>query len=294
MKLLITGGNGQLGWEFTQLPLTDFEITALSHTEFDINNASQIKKQLAIHQPNIVINTAAYTAVDKAEQEIDLAFKINRDGAHLLAQACAAQHLPLIHLSTDYVFDGKQHRPYKETDPTTPLNIYGASKLAGEIDVRKYCDQHIILRVSGVFGMHGNNFVKTILRTAQEKEALRIVADQTICPTPATAIAETIITICKKIITENNLWGTYHYCSDEPTNWHQFAEAIIALTEKYKSLTVKKLIPIPSAEYKSPARRPAYSVLDCNKLQKNFGITPCSWQLGLTEVIDKIFHGKGL
>lgn len=285
MKLLITGGNGQLGWEFTQLSTNACEIIALSRAELDITDANQIKKRLAIHQPDVVINTAAYTAVDKAEQEPELAFKINRDGPLLLAKACTEHHLPLIHLSTDYVFAGQQAQSYQEDDPVSPINVYGHSKLAGELKVREYCDQHIILRVSGVFGIHGHNFVKTILRVAQEKDMLRVVNDQIICPTPAKAIAITILQICQKLRTHSNLWGTYHYCSAEATSWYQFAHAIISLAEKYQTLAVKQLLPITTAEYPLPAQRPAYSVLNCDKLRQYFEIMPCCWQTELAAMM---------
>lgn len=148
--------------------------------------------------------------------------------------------------------------------------------LAGEMKVREYCDQHIILRVSGVFGIHGHNFVKTILR---------VVNDQIICPTPAKAIAATILQICQKLRTYSNLWGTYHYCSAEATSWHQFAHAIISLAEKYQTLAVKQLLPITTTEYPLPAQRPAYSVLNCDKLRQYFEIMPCCWQTELAAMM---------
>jgi dTDP-4-dehydrorhamnose reductase len=292
IKLLVTGGNGQLGWELAQRSSAQYEIHALTRAQLDITDRQQVAAIITELQPDIVINTAAYTAVDKAEQESEQAFAINHKGAEIIAEACAQANRPLLHLSTDYVFNGEQREPYHETDMISPINKYGASKWAGEIAVRGLWDQHIILRVSGVFSVHGHNFVKTILRLAQERETLRIVADQIICPTPAADIAETILVICKNIQHENSsaksIWGTYHYCSSEPTTWHQFAEAIIALAAPQKKLAVKEIIPITTAEFPLPAKRPAYSVLDCRKIQKYFDIETRSWRKGLEEVVKRL------
>lgn len=286
MQLLITGGNGQVGWELAQCAAPpEYTIHALTRAQLDITNPQQVDVAIAEYKPDVVINTAAYTAVDKAEQEIEQAFAINRDGAKVLAEACTKAQLPLIHLSTDYVFDGKQQQPYREQDAVAPINQYGASKWAGEEAVRAACEQHIILRVSGVFSSHGNNFVKTILRLAQERETLRIVADQTICPTPAADIAQVILMISKQIINNKKIWGTYHYCSAEPTSWHYFAENIVSLAKQYKPLKVQEIQAITTEEFPTPAQRPRYSVLDCSKLQKNFNIPQRPWHAGLAEVI---------
>ncbi len=285
MKLLITGGSGQLGSELARKSTTDHSIIALARAELDITKAQQIHAAIEKHQPDFLINAAAYTAVDKAESETDLVYKINRDGPALLAQICAQKKIPLIHVSTDYVFDGNAQQPYQETDAVDPINVYGASKLAGEIAVREHCPQHIILRVSGVFGIYGNNFVKTILRLAQEKETLQIISDKIACPTPAADIADAIITICQRI---NNQWGTYHYCSSEPTSWYHFAATIVGKAKKYNPLAVKEILAIPSAEYPTPAKRPAYSALDCAKIQAAFAIRAPSWELGLAQIMREL------
>jgi dTDP-4-dehydrorhamnose reductase len=289
MKLLITGGDGQLGCEFARLQSSVCQIIRLKRAELDIAEYKQITQQLADYQPDIVVNTAAYTAVDHAEQASELAFNSNSEGPLLLAQACSKQNIPLIHLSTDYVFDGQTTQPYEETAIPAPLNVYGASKLAGEMNVREYCQQHIILRVSGVFGVHGHNFVKTILRLAREKELLQVVDDQIIAPTPAAAIAEMIIHLSQKIYAGNHAWGIYHYCGSHPTNWYEFAQKIVAIAQTVESLAVKQIMPISSAEYYLPAKRPAYSILNCGKIEKNFGIAVPAWEIGLLKMLADLY-----
>lgn len=289
MKILVSGGNGQIGWELAQKNSIQDIVIALTHTQLDITDPAQINKALLDLTPDIFINAAAYTAVDKAEQEPAQAFAINRDGPAVLAQACASANVPLFHLSTDYVFSGAQQQPYREDDPTNPINIYGESKLAGEKAIRENWHKHCILRVSGIFSAHGHNFVKTILRLAQEKETLRIVADQIICPTPASDIVETILHICRELTSNPQAeWGTYHYCSNEPTDWYHFAEAILAVATDYQPLAVKQFIATTTANYPTPAKRPAYSVLDCSKLQSRFGIEPRTWRENLAPIIRQL------
>jgi dTDP-4-dehydrorhamnose reductase len=290
--LLITGGNGQLAWDLQRF-VTDntINLIACSRETLDITDPVLIQQAFKQFQPDMIINTAAYTAVDKAEQETELAFRINRDGAANLARACSDAQIPLIHLSTDYVFDGQKTTPYQENDQVNPLGIYGQSKWEGEEAVRQYCPQHIILRVSGVFGRHGHNFVKTILRVAGEREILRIVADQITCPTPAADIAATIIILAKQLYSkqkEKPLFGTYHYCSNAPTTWHHFAETIIEMASSLYPLQVKEIQPISTAEYPTAAKRPPYCVLDTQKIHTQFGIQPCSWRQELLEVIKHV------
>lgn len=286
MKLLVTGANGQVGWELAQ---AGSQVIALTQSQLNIAHADDIAKKIVEFSPDILINAAAYTAVDKAEQEREHALSINSDGPRFLAQACAQHNIPLIHLSTDYIFSGEQKKPYREEDKAAPLNFYGESKWLGEQAVRECWDKHIILRLSGVFSSHGHNFVKTILRLAKEKEELRVVADQTTCPTSAGSIAKTILLICQKIIGQSAAsWGTYNYCSSEPTSWYQFAETIVQMAHPHHSLMVKSIVAIPSSEYPTPAKRPHYSVLNCDKLKKEFGIEQGSWREDLGEVIKNL------
>jgi dTDP-4-dehydrorhamnose reductase len=237
---------------------------------------------------DVAINAAAYTAVDRAEQEPALAFAVNRDGPAHLAAACARSNIPLLHISTDYVYDGAKIDPYVEDDPTTPLGVYGASKLAGDEAVRRLLPRHLILRVSWVFGIHGHNFVKTILRLARERQELRVVADQYGGPTFAGDIADTLLDLAGRIaeIDARDAWGVYHYCGEPVTTWHGFASAIIELARARESLPVKTVTAITTTDYPTPAARPVNSVLDCAKLAARFGIRPRPWRAGLEALLD--------
>jgi dTDP-4-dehydrorhamnose reductase len=288
-RLLVTGGNGQIGWSL-QHTKTPFEIISLTRKQLDITEENDIKTVFAKYNPHLVINSAAYTAVDKAEEEAELAFKINKDGAGLIAKCCAAKNIPLVHLSTDYVFDGEQPQPYYENDSANPLGIYGKSKLDGENLIRKHLESHLILRVSGVFAKHGNNFVKTILRLAQERKELNVVADQITCPTPAIDIAEVILQLAQELFTNKNniFWGTYHYCAANPVSWYDFATAIVEQAKQYKNLLVEKLNPITTDQYPTLAKRPMNTVLNCDKLHQTFGIKQKPWQPGLNQTIKEL------
>lgn len=281
MKILMTGGHGQIAYEVTRMAIEKkYSIFAPSRQELDITDRDVVINTVKHFQPDIVINTAAYTKVDLAEKESEYAYAVNREGAKNIAIACSKIKCPLLHLSTDYVFDGKQTRPYLEVDPVAPLNIYGTSKWQGEEAVRTHGEQHIILRVSGVFGTQGVNFVKTILRLARDSEELRIVADQMICPTPAKAIAETLL----KMLTFSK-WGTYHYCSAAAVTWYDFAKHIIQHAQSCSVLRVKSIVAISSVDYPTLAQRPLYSVLNCTKLEKSAGIQCPNWEEGLKDVI---------
>src|SRR4030042_1598554 len=216
MKLLITGSNGQLGWELCrQGKNRGLDLIPLDLPEFDITDKSAVFDPVHRSNAEIVINGAAYTAVDRAESEIDIAFAVNRDGPSYLASACAEFHIPLIHVSTDYVFDGSKKGAYLETDLAAPVGVYGKSKAEGEEKVRRNLKEHIIIRTSWLCGVHGNNFVKTMLRLAREKEELSVVDDQHGCPTFAADLAEAILTIVSLIEKGENIsWGTYHYFGD--------------------------------------------------------------------------------
>lgn len=296
MRIIVTGAHGQVGWEVTQRGTAQgHQILAWDHAELDISAAEAVRQALANSGAELVINAAAYTAVDRAEQEEEAAFAVNRDGPANLATACAGLNIPLLHLSTDYVYDGGKIDPYVESDPTTPLGVYGESKLAGDEAVRELWARHLILRVSWVFGMHGHNFVKTILRLAKEREELRIVADQRGCPTYAADIADVLLELAGRVaeIDAASAWGTYHYCGAPSTTWHGFASAIVEQVQqlpkrqrrKDADLMVQTITAINTAAYPTPAARPINSVLDCAKLQTTFGITPRPWLDGLQAVV---------
>jgi dTDP-4-dehydrorhamnose reductase len=279
MNLLVTGGGGQLGQELSR---RSQRVIALDRQSLDITEAAAVERAIAQYQPDLVINAAAYTAVDRAESEPEAAFRINRDGPACLALACQRAGIPLFHVSTDYVFDGTQQGPYRETDPVAPLGVYGRSKEAGEATVRASLERHLILRVSWVFAGHGHNFVRTMLRLAADRPALGVVADQWGCPTYAGHIAEVLLALADRYQQQGSLaWGTYHYADTPATSWYGFAAAIFATAQRLGLSQVPQLSPITTADYPTLAQRPANSQLDCMKLQDTFGLSRFAWQAGL-------------
>ena len=288
MNVLITGAQGQVGKELSLIATEKgFNVVAAGRADLDITQFENVEKYIDKIQPDIVINAAAHTAVDKAEDEQDLAFSINRDGAKNIALACSTQNIPLLHISTDYVFDGSKVEPYTETDEVSPLGVYGTSKWQGEEAIRQNLAEHIILRVAWVFGAQGNNFVKTMLRLGQDRDELNVVADQFGGPSPAKDIAQTLITLVEKFQKNKSLdWGTYHYCGSEKTTWYGFAVEIFEQAFELGILNKKmKVNPITTAEYPTPAKRPSNSMLDCSKLEATFGIKMPKWKDALKQVL---------
>ncbi|MFQ5356487.1 MAG: dTDP-4-dehydrorhamnose reductase, partial [Mariprofundaceae bacterium] len=230
------------------------------------------------------------TAVDRAESEPELAYAVNRDGVANLAAACRESDIPLIHISTDYVFDGQQSTPYAEEDPVNPMGVYGASKLAGERVLETELEQHIVIRTAWVYGAHGHNFVKTMLRLGREKESLSVVADQYGCPTSAPDIAETVLNISQQVYDKGNrVWGMYHYVAEGITTWHEFAAAVFDEGRRYENLCVRDIRPISTSEYPTPARRPSNSALDCTKIKQVFNIDCKPWRQSLRGVIKEMY-----
>jgi dTDP-4-dehydrorhamnose reductase len=244
---------------------------------------------------DVVVNVAAYTAVDRAETEREQAWRVNAEGPRILAERCAALGIPFIHLSTDYVFDGAKTSPYVESDDVGPLNEYGRSKLAGENAVRGALARHVILRTSSVFGESGANFVRTMLRLGAERDSLQIVADQISCPTPARDIAAALVAICQTIMTDPDgvEWGTYHFCGAPEVTWSEFAGAIFALSRRGGATRVPRIIDIQAKDYRTDARRPVYSVMGCEKIANNFNIPRPSWSKGLEGVVNSLMNGVG-
>jgi dTDP-4-dehydrorhamnose reductase len=294
MKILVIGANGQLGWELCRKGISaGFDILPLDLPEFDISDRPSVRKAVVHQDVSLVVNASAYTAVDQAESEPERAFAINSDGPSYLASACRDAGIPLIHISTDYVFDGSKKNPYCETDPVSPLGVYGKSKAEGEKKVRENLDEHIILRTAWLYGVHGNNFVKTILRLGKKQERLRVVADQHGCPTFAGDLADTILSIAARIREADTIaWGTYHYCCQGKTTWHAFTEKIFELARPYISLKVKKVEAIKTQEYPTPAERPADTALDCSLIKDRLGISPRAWEESLEGMITHILFDE--
>ena len=290
MKLLIAGAGGQLGCELVR-QADPHEITLLTppHDQMDITRYDQLKTRLAELHPDMVINAAAYTDVDGAESEPEKAFAVNATGSANLARICARQQIPLIHVSTDFVFDGTRQEPYRETDPTDPLGVYGQSKAAGEEKIRSALNEHIIIRTAWLYGIDGHNFVKTILRLAAEKPHIRVVNDQFGSPTCASDLADALLQVAARLKHRPNTnWGTYHYCGQGITTWFEFAENILAFAKSRIAMRTTRLEPITTAEWSTGAKRPAYSALDCSRIMADFGIHPKAWQLSLKITLDRI------
>jgi len=291
MRILLTGANGQVGWELSNCGgQHGLEILALDRSDLDITDPVLVSKEVNRAGLSLVVNAAGYTAVDQAELEPELAFAVNRDGPGYLASACAETRIPLIHISTDFVFDGQKQHAYLETDQISPLNVYGKSKAAGEAVVRERLREHIILRTSWVYGGHGHNFVNTMLRLGRERKEVQVVTDQYGCPTYAADLAETILWIAAKLLEGRQVhWGTYHYCGKGVTSWYGFAKEIFRLASGYASLKVKRVEPISTSEYPTPAKRPSNSVLECSLIEKTFNIRPKPWRKSLAQMVKILF-----
>jgi len=280
MKILLFGSKGQIGRELVELAANknistfNFDIDSV-----DITDAIQVARAFAIDNAiDVVINAAAYTAVENAEAEPTKAFAVNADGVKILSLECQKHHIPLLHISTDYVFSGEKNAPYTEDDLAMPLGVYGKSKLKGETLLRTTWEQHIILRVSWVFGKYGKNFVKTMLQLAQKKQPINVVNDQFGCPTAAADVARVLLELAEKIVNGKRLWGIYHYSGKPAVSWYQFATKII--DQKINATTTK--------EFPTIAPRPKNSELAVEKITKTFGIVRHGWEEYLQRVIAEI------
>lgn len=285
MKILIAGANGNLGQSLaTALTNTHINFVALSQRELDITFQSDVIRCLKEHKPTVIINAAAYTRVEDAENESSMAYQVNNDGAKNLAHAAKLIQAAIFHISTDYVFAGDSTKPYQESSLAQPQTIYGQSKLAGEIAVTQANEQHIILRTSWLFSEYGNNFVRTMLRLGKEHNQLNIVSDQQGAPTYAGDLANTLIQLAQQYDRDKQLpWGTYHYSGAPYTNWYEFAVAIFqqAKRQGIDPSSIPDINPISSRDYPTHVKRPLNSRLDCSKIQNTFGIASSNWQAAL-------------
>jgi dTDP-4-dehydrorhamnose reductase len=288
MKILVTGANGQLGWELQRAKPNDCELTALSRDQLDITDLEQVTRSINSIKPDWVINAAAYTAVDKAESDSAGAYAINAEGAANLATAAQAINSRLLHISTDFIFDGKNNRPYLPEDVPNPLGIYGASKLAGEQKVREILGgETLIIRTAWVYSAHGNNFVKTMLRLMGERDTLGVIEDQVGTPSWAAEIARAVY-----LSIENNLRGVYHWTDTGAASWYDFSVAIYELGKEAglinNSVTIN---PIPTEAYPTPAEPPPYSILNKDSLRKAINYTGKHWRDSLSQMIMEIKNG---
>lgn len=291
MNILLCGAGGQVGTELRRLIWPEgWSIVATDRPDLDIGDRAAIDAAFARLRPGIVLNAAAYTAVDRAESEPEAAWAGNCQGPANLATACRAAGIPLVHISTDYVFDGNKPGPYVEDDPVNSLGVYGRSKEAGEEAVRNELPEHVILRTAWLYSAHGHNFVKTMLRLAETHRSLRVVADQRGSPTSAADIAAAIAAIAVRIAAGSGRWGTYHFAGAGAVSWHGFAETIFATAAPWRG-PPPEVTAITTADYPTPARRPANSVLDCHRIGADYGIAPRPWQDALADVVRELYEG---
>src|SRR5262245_50663043 len=294
MRFLLLGGTGQVGEEIRAFPLPmDVEVVAPSRAEIDLQDPAAIARAIAAQPWSVVINAAAYTDVDRAESEEPLAFAVNAEAPSRLAAETGRRRVPLVHISTDYVFDGRKGAPYVEWDAVAPLNAYGRSKLAGERGIRAANSRHVILRTSWVYSPYRKNFVRTILRLAAERERLSIVADQRGCPTAAADIAKTCFDVALYCASEAEQvpYGIYHFAGAGEATWFEFARTIVDLAADRLPRS-PQVLPIRTIDYPTLAARAADTRLDCTAVVRAFGIRPRSWRQALADTIDRLLPNK--
>ena len=286
MKVALFGRNGQLGSDLLATLGDSMEVRAYGRNEVDLADGARLRETLLRQEPRIIINAAAYTAVDQAESDSDMAGRINGEAPAVMARVAAELGALLIHYSTDYVFDGTAHEPYTEDSPTAPLGVYGKTKLAGEEAVRAVAGAYLIVRTAWLYSNHGRNFLKTMLRLADERDELRVVGDQIGSPTYARLVAEASVQMISAMGDGEGFRversGVYHMTCQGSVSWHGFAQRIIELSSRAARVRVT---PISTAQYPTPARRPAYSVLSCDKLERSFGIRLPEWEVALGQCL---------
>jgi dTDP-4-dehydrorhamnose reductase len=286
-RILLIGITGQVGQELQQTLSAIGEVVGVGRQSLDLSQPEQIQQKIAEIQPNIVVNAAAYTAVDKSESESDLAMAINANAPKAIALAAQSIGAKVLHISTDYVFNGQNHTPYLESDPTDPLGVYGKSKLLGEIAVREHCDRHLILRTAWVYGSRGHgNFVKTMLRLGSERTELKVVADQIGSPSWSYDIALAITQLIGKSTTDESINGIYHFTNSGVASWYDLAVATFAEAKQLGfPLKIEQVFPITTAEFPTPTQRPAYSVLSKAKITAALEIHPPYWRDSLRKML---------
>ena len=298
MKVLLLGANGQVGWELARALAPLGEVVATTRAQLDLTSEPDIRNAVRAVQPTWVVNAAAYTAVDAAESEPHAARWLNAEVPRILAEEAVRAGAWMVHYSTDYVFDGTKSGLYIETDKAGPKSVYGKTKWLGEAAVRNNAPKHVILRTSWVFGSHGVNFLKTVLRLAQERDKLSIVADQVGSPTSAAMLADVTAVVVKQLFEPGatQKYGTYHLVADGETSWHGYAQWVVAkageLGVKFK-IKADAICPITTAEYPMPAPRPANSRLDTSKVMSTFGVSLPSWRDEVTQVIKRLVNADG-
>ena len=284
MKVLITGAGGMTGAELVrQAAERSWDVVALEKADLDITDADAVEGIIGHARPDVIINAAAYTAVDAAEHDAESAMAVNAAGAQNIARAAKINASQILHISTDYVFDGEGTEPYLPDDRPAPINVYGESKLAGEIAVRDACPEHVIVRTSWVYSHEGKNFLRTMLRLGSEKSEIKVVNDQRGCPTSSQDLAHALL-CAASLMMRSYVSGTYHFCNAGATTWFDFAKAIFAERESPSP----SVVPISTSEYPTPAKRPRWSVLDTESFQLAFGVEPRPWREALKDTMERV------
>lgn len=291
-KILLLGKDGQVGWELQRALAPLGEVIAIGRGDCDLADTSQIVSLVERVRPGAIVNPAGYTNVDKAESEVEMAYAINATAPKVLAAQANLLHIPIIHFSTDYVFDGEKCTPYTEEDTPNPLSIYGKTKWQGEKNVAAMCARHVIIRTSWAFGLHGNNFLKAILGFARERSELKVVSDQFGAPTSACLLADATAEVLMQLFSdETGKYGTYHLAGGGETTWHGYALKIVQLANQLGMKTkiqAEDIQPIPTEKYPLPAQRPRSSRLNTQKIQEAFGIRIPHWSVEVEDVLKKI------
>lgn len=291
LPILVTGAHGQVGTELRRRAPARFEVVATDRTELDITDAAAIAAAVASRPWAAVVNCAAHTAVDKAESDVEASWRLNALAPAIFAAETRKAGIPIIQISTDYVFEGGGDRAYQPADPTGPRSVYGASKLGGELAVRTANPQHVVLRTAWVVSAHGNNFIKTMLRVGAERPQLRVVADQFGCPTGAPDIADGIYAVLDAIVAGKEPWGTYHLVNAGEGSWHTLAEAVFATAQPFGGPS-PAVEAIGTSDYPTPARRPANSRLDTSSFIATFAHQPRPWRAMVAEVVGELLETK--
>lgn len=292
LKILVTGASGQVGSDLIRLGEQDshFDIIALDKEQMDITDAVSVREGLDKYLPDFVVNTAAFNKVDAAEHEHEACFRLNRDGVKNLAVECGGLTIPLLHLSTDHIFDGHYASGYSEDDEVSPIGVFGSSKQQGEELLRQYLPHHIILRVSWIFSAQGQNHLLKTLEKARTDSAIEAADDRQGCPTSSADVARVVLAMIKQLHNGADAWGTYHYTGAEITTRYRFTEAIIAAARQHEALKVEELIPVPCRSLNLEVERPASSVLICKKLLHTFGIQQRPWRSELSVIMREIYQ----
>lgn len=291
MRVLVIGREGQLARGLREASRGEgaAEVIAIGRPQLDLADRRSVATAILREHPDLVVNAAAYTAVDKAEGERAAAHAVNALGAEHAAMACAANSIPIIHISTDYVFDGKKPSPYVEDDPAGPISVYGLTKLEGELRVTKACERHLVLRTSWLHSPWGANFVKTMLRLARERTVIRVVSDQRGTPTYVPDLAGVVLALASRAVTDPGAtaWGVYHAVNGGETTWCGFAQEIFRSAAEY-GLPAAEVVPIATADHPTLAARPANSRLNCDKLRRSFGLELPDWQVGVRNCVARL------